>query len=62
MVGPSGCGKTTIWKVLKIDLEKIGQAKNIFDEPKSNAKNTIYMFHEQRHKEFSEAVFDSISE
>ena len=48
--------------MLKIDLEKIGQAKNIFDEPKSNAKNTIYMFHEQRHKKFSEAVFDSISQ
>ena len=25
IVGPSGCGKTTIWKVLKMAYEKMGQ-------------------------------------
>lgn len=26
LVGPSGCGKTTIWKVLKLALEKMKQS------------------------------------
>ena len=25
LVGPSGCGKTTIWKILKMAYEKMGQ-------------------------------------
>lgn len=57
LVGPSGCGKTTIWKVLKLALEKI--KKNVVTHimnPKSMPRSQLLgqMNHDTR--EFQDGV------
>jgi len=49
LVGPSGCGKTTIWKVLKLALEKMKKHRDSRHEPKINASSAAPGANESRH-------------
>jgi len=57
IVGPSGCGKTTIWKVLKLAHEKLGQqmVTHVMN-PKSMPRNQLLGLMNHDTREFNDGV------